>query len=421
MSGRVDPAEVFSKTADPNFGNNIDGVGFGSIERSGIQVQSGGDGTLDLNWEGDGQLQTTTNVNPPTIIWYDVPDAGINSYTVHTTNGQAFYRIEWNPPPPRPLPWLTLHQNDLKLDGNVTSNSAWGTADVTFMGSTNPFYLNVRIGTNWPVQNLPIISVLGEDKPQTLSVNFKLTETGTEVTNVESGFSLTTNIIFTPPPTTEYTFVWRREVEIYSGIQGTSLLYRDPTDLVGGPVQSWRAGKPVFPNEEQGRNECTPAAVANSLNYLNTVFALGIDPEELTVERMKVATGWTPDGPVSAADPSGGWVTEKIVYMSLHNLPIVTERTTDPSRVMMALEQCCDVEIEMAGHVAAIVAMADVGNGKYALTLSHDLDQALPGLPLGNGGTRLEPILFDSNAGLLYGTFWSSRFITFVIECPADR
>lgn len=424
MAGRVEAADVNSSTHDPNLANNRDGVGFGSIERGGIQVRPGGGGTLDLNWEGDGQLQSTTNAGLPTI-WINVPEARTNSYTVHTTNGQAFYRIEWNPPPPRPLPWLTLHQNTLKLDGIVTSNSAWGTADVTFMGSTNPFYLNLRVGTNWPVRNLPIISALGEDKPQTVSVNFKLTETGVSLTNAEHGFSLSTNTLLVLPQSTNFGFVWPRDVEIYSGIQGASLVYQPPTDLVGAPVQSWRTAKPVFPNQEQGQNECVPAAVANSLQYLNTVFSLGIDPEEITISRMKDATGWNSFGAPRSSLPFFGWVAEKIDYMTEHGLPIQTTKTTDPREAMRSLGECCDVEIEMDGHVAAIIGIADIGNGDYALTLSHDVRQAAAGTPLENGGRRVEIVIFDSDAGFfgddLQGSYWSNDFITFVIECPTNR
>jgi hypothetical protein len=401
VSTRSERVQVECVYRDPNLGNNVDGVIIGGVQRGDLQVHAGNDGKVVLEWEGDGKLQSASNLNGPATAWTDVPGDPTSPHEAVTSERQSFFRLEWQPPR-LSLPAVALYQNHLNLDGVQTTNSDWGSADVTFKGSSTVQYLNLSIGLDWRVRNVPVVSFLGPDKPHTVTVNFKLTEPGTSVTNTTFGLGFSTNTLTLAPLSTNSTVVFHRPIAVYSGIRGTNLSYRPASNLVGSTVQTWKAAKPVFPNLEQGENECVPSAVANSLQYLNSVFALGIDAGELTIEKMKEATDWTRFGAASSSIPFFGWVSDKISYMTDHNLPIATQKTTDPQAVMDALARCCDVEIEMDGHVAAIVAMADIGSGDYALTFSHDVRQGQDG---------------DD----LHGTYWGSDFITFVIECPAGQ
>lgn len=419
MPAHAEHVTVRSTVFDNNLENNTDSIVVQGVGATTFESRLAENGTVVLKWEGEGKLQSTTVLDGAATIWTDMPGvSNADTLALQPNNPQSYYRLV---PPPVSLPSVTIYQTHLHQDGIETAHSDWGAADITFLGSSNTYYFNLGVGTNWPVRNVPVISFRGWEKPQTVTVNFKLTESGTPVSNVLAGFSWTTNLMEARPAGSNVFSVRPREVDTFSGTQGTNLFYRPATDLQGGSVRTWASAKPVFPNQEQGRNECAPAAVANSLQYLNTVFALGMPDRELTVEKMKEATGWNEDGAPNTL-LTGGWAALKAEYMASHSLPIDTEITKDPVKAMQALARGCDVEMDMMGHAAAIVAIADIGDGEYALTLSHDVRQAEPGTPLNNGGTITEIVIFDSDNPLffddLFGSYWSSDFNNFVIECP---
>jgi hypothetical protein len=99
--------------------------------------------------------------------------------------------------------------------------------------------------------------------------------------------------------------------------------------------------------------------------------------------------------------------------MTANNIPIETIETTDPKVAMDALAKHHDVELRVIGHVACVVNITDIGSDDYALTLSHDLYQDE------DFGQRTEIVIFDSDAGRIYGEGgWSPDFREFVIERP---
>lgn len=73
---------------------------------------------------------------------------------------------------------------------------------------------------------------------------------------------------------------------------------------------------------------------------------------------------------------------------------------------------CYDVAFWYQGHTACVVAIADIGNGDYAITIQHDILQ-------GAVGSLVQEIVdFDSEAGDVYGSTWGGDFVQFVIERP---
>jgi hypothetical protein len=184
--------------------------------------------------------------------------------------------------------------------------------------------------------------------------------------------------------------------------------YAPAGPLQGGPALAAAAAKPRFPNQDVGKNECGPGAVSNSLMYLNAVFNLGLNPADITIDKMKTATGFNPRGiPLD-------WEVIKDKYMKDNHLPIQTVTTQSFADAMAALNNMLDVEIETTGHVAAVVGITDLGDGKFTLDVAHDTQQGMA------GGTKIETVMYSMNTGRLTGTtfFNSVPLRKFVIESP---
>jgi hypothetical protein len=94
------------------------------------------------------------------------------------------------------------------------------------------------------------------------------------------------------------------------------------------------------------------------------------------------------------------------------NVQIQTIEINSIHGAIWGLTNCYNVEIWYEGHTASVVAIADIGNGDYALTIQHDTLQGAI------GGTVQEIVIFDSEAGRVYGSTWGRDFVEFVIERP---
>ncbi|MFH4263675.1 hypothetical protein WAJ43_22790, partial [Acinetobacter baumannii] len=83
---------------------------------------------------------------------------------------------------------------------------------------------------------------------------------------------------------------------ISTGIQGGAVFTGLPNGpLMGGAVSGGKCTLEKFPNQECGKFECVPAAVSNSLSWLNQSRALGIPAEKISIEKMKEVLGFIPN------------------------------------------------------------------------------------------------------------------------------
>jgi uncharacterized repeat protein (TIGR01451 family) len=430
-------ASVFSKNVDPNFNNNRAGA-FDSVDSLppplGAEI-SRSQGNVRVQFPDPSkqlELQSTDKLSSSST-WQPVPPASITSdgngvQTFETTPGNSsmFFRLMVKPPPPPVLPVLHMFQENLFLDRNFIPYSDWGRVDMTLPSRPGAVqYANLAIeattrqsatlsASDWVIVNLPVLTTEAEGSTELVSVNFPWNVYGNPIPSAKYGFSLTPQPRDSAPPTTNEIAVFPFDKIERPGTTNTVLSYFPAPRLTGSTVRSNSVTNPGFPNVEQGWNECAPAAILNSVTYLNRQFNLGIAAAELTMDKMKTATGWTIEGsPGGDFGEPAGWPDLKADYMRTHNLPIQTLETDDPKLAMEALSQGWDVEIRMRGHAAAVVAISDLLSGSFAITISHDIAQAKA------GGTVRQVTTLNTASGELSGSSWSSEFIEFVIEKPS--
>lgn len=171
---------------------------------------------------------------------------------------------------------LQFSQLDLAFTGAVQSNSAYGIAAVDIATLTagsglDSGYLNISSTAGWVVQNMPIQS---SSQLPGLSTMFNLGNTaGARVASLQvaADFSATPVAGFATAPGT--TFAVGTATYNAEGVGGS----RDapPASAVDTSVISWTSGggtvshwQPGHPSVDQDKNQCAPASVANSLQWL---------------------------------------------------------------------------------------------------------------------------------------------------------
>jgi hypothetical protein len=324
----------------------------------------------------------------------------------------------------------TFTQLDFYLDGVPTLDSDWGSINVSFYGSANIQYLNLESMGIWSIQNIPVLSLEGDGIEQTQSFWFPLNvPTGTQVTTITYGYALTPTVLSIPPVEDKSAPVSDDEYVVYNGGEDVVLHTIPPAaaPVVGAAVADPKQHKKKnVPNQDAGENECAPTAVSNSMQFLNDEHKLGMDPSELTIEKMKVATKWKVPPRTKACyiwhddtRPEGhrnAWWEDKDAYMKAKKLPITTKRVmpNDISKIADEIDACQDIEAELNGHTVTVVGIADLGGGKYSVTVKHDKKQG----PAGNGGLTTETGIWDSNTGKWSGALTGYGLNYFVVECP---
>jgi hypothetical protein len=371
------------------------------------------------------QLQSTPNLNRP-VTWTPVPANAIttadgrNTHALHPRADGApparFYRLAEKAPTE---PQAEFNQVSMELDGVTLPFTDWGQLALRLPLSNAVRYVNLAVNGNWVIQNVPILSGLSGGVADQVCLNFPLGSNGVPVFTANTGFTVTSNVVAVLPPPTNVTSFGIATHILASGEREVRLAYRPAQPLVGGPVLRTAQAKPSFPNREQRKNECAPAAIVNSLQYLDAVFSLNLPEADISLGAIKGAMGWTPDigAPVGDDPRNPEWVQGKDQHMRDRNLPIVTEVTTNAVLALAAVRAMYDVEVRMTGHAACVVGVTELGGGRYTLTLSHDVNQS-DGLGGGDGGTVLETVTLDTATGTLTGTGWGAEFGTFIIERP---
>ena len=318
-------------------------------------------------------------------------------------------------PPETPFqegPELVFEQIDYNLDGTAVVDSSWATVGLTYRGSSSDIYFNLAVNGNWVIQNIALFSNEGVGISQTVTIAFDLgVSDGTEVAQLEYAFDITPDTLDSMPFQFDTAPVADGRFVMFSGDQGVAL---EAAPIVlpprGAKIKGGARGvhKGEFPNQEAGTAECVPVAVSNSLKFLKRRHNLDIDDQDISIGRMKSATGCTDRG-----TPNGWWNT-KDEYMRSHGYPIRTETTTDLDEVIEAIKQGKDVELGVPGHRVAVVGVVKLLDGRYLLKIAHDTKQGEP------GGTKTEIISYDPRNKKFRGGKWISgkSLKNFVIEYP---
>lgn len=347
---------------------------------------------------------------------------------------------------------VVFSQLDFDLDGIVTLESDWGVADLTFVGSASMLYFNLTVNGSWQVQNLPVLSTGGTGVPQTLRFWFDLgNPVGTDVAMISHAFALTPAPLVSAPSGGVPASVGNDQVIVHNGGVDPSFSTTPAAAgaSIGGPVAGIALHKhDNFPNQEAGLQECAPTAVSNSLQFLNTKHGLGMAAADITIAKMKTATKWGSKTVASAAgpgvdrvispypagwpdpgvlsgvwifpDPNGAagqqnaWWQDKKAYMGANNLPITTRQIlpADIGKLIREIDRGQDIEAEIGGHTVAVTGIADLGGGRYAVTVAHDTKQGVA------GGTVEETAVWDSTTSTWEGALKNYGLNYFVVECP---
>jgi len=328
---------------------------------------------------------------------------------------------------------LSFYQLNFNLDGVETHNSDWGVAEVSFVGSDEILYLNLNAYETWAIQNVPVLSVMGDDVDQIQRFWFPLpVETGEDIEWILYGISLTENIIEAPPEPAEegivnddgyIVFNGARDFEMNTEITGAAIVR-------GGIVQDEpeQHRNLNFPNQQAGPGECAPTAVSNSLQFLNKTHNMGLNASNLTIAKMKEACNW---GPLPSpgcwifhndSRPAGernAWYEDKNESMADLDINVSTRRfnKTEIGNISDEIDDDQDIEMELGGHTVSVVGIAELENGNFSVTVAHDKNQSN-----NNAGTVVETGVWNATNG------WSGALAPygnnlnyFIVECPKER
>ena len=289
---------------------------------------------------------------------------------------------------------LQFYQMDFNLDDKIYENTDWGSVDLFYVGQEPIMYFNLAVNGEWQIQNIPVLSAQGVDVDQMMTYYFDLgNEVGEVVTGVTYGYEFTEDIILSKPDEFYTAPVEDGNVVMYSGEQpGTLPGLERAKPLVGGKaVSTVKYAHKNFPNQDCGKNECAPAAVSNSLKFLNNTYKLGLTDAQTSIAEMKKATNWNNGAP-------SDWWEKKKKYMEDNNYPITTRKITDMDKIIEEMAAGQDIEIRewwknetghYCGHVTCLVGITKLANGNYSLDVVDDRNQG----PAGNGGTITTPYI----------------------------
>jgi hypothetical protein len=319
-------------------------------------------------------------------------------------------------------PWPAVSQDSpvqqvhLTMGGTSQPYSDWGSVDLVIppLLPGEFRYVSIAIDGRWEIFNSPVFQFESSVTAQEITYNFSLGyASGTPVTHVNYAYQLTASPLppGTVPPVGTRVGVGTRVVDISSGKQGGALAISPARGLVGDQVVAPAAftSRTTFPNQECGRGECTPAAVSNSLQYLNTRNMGTLTPAQMSLATMKTATGWADPPGTAPAD----WPPIKDRYMRNNGYPITTAKTTDVDVAMQKLRDGCDVELDSKDHTAGVVGIVKLAGGKVQIVVRHDAAQGRA------GGLKTEDVIWDPANGSLAGGQWfdRGRFDFFTWEC----
>ncbi|RLF30793.1 MAG: hypothetical protein DRJ99_01480 [Thermoplasmata archaeon] len=359
----------------------------------------------------EGQKETSSTIPPTTYYpfeWdFDLYD-GWNEITIYAEDaagnkGEDTINVTYAPEGAG----ISFIQLNLNLEGTLITDSCWGEAIIEYEQDDEIMYLNLAVNEEWIVQNLPIMPVGNE-----FVIDFDLKiENGTEVTYLEYAYELTSNPLETMPSDFQTAIVRDGSVTMYSGETGITPTFTIPKIMIGcGIVDgAWHKLTDIV-NQPCGIAECVPAAISNSLKFLNKKHGLGMNDNDISIDKMKTATGWANGCPF-------GWRDKKKRYMEDNKYPIETtiyDEKVDLDKIIKEIRRGQDVELRVPGHAAMIAGIVKLANGKYVFGIAHDTKQGQ------NGGEQIQFSVYDPTTGKFTNGKWINgrKLSRIIVECP---
>ena len=294
----------------------------------------------------------------------------------------------------------------------VAPYSEWAFAVVTAPRDSADRYVNVSVDESWVVENLLLPATPTAEDSVAFAYSFGLgTAPGDTVASVRYGLAVTAEPLGAAPQASSRAAVTQTRV---------TLRCRDGAPPEPAPGTRARGGRIVpgsrarhnapktIPNQEAGRNECAPVGASNSLQWLNRRYDLGMPDADIGIEALKTAMGWEAQG--APAD----WAARKDAYMQAKGFPVRTTYTRSVEEARDGIREGCDVELDLDGHVAVIVGMAQFQDGGWQIELREDLEQ---------GARRLReeahPMArYEPTTRRFTGKGYDMVVDGFVVECP---
>ena len=314
-----------------------------------------------------------------------------------------------------PVYTIIMNQIDFEIDGNYILDSTWGEAVITYElgGTFETYYLNLAVEERWVFQNIPIGMSGTQD---TITLDFDLAvENGIDVSLLYYACEITEEPLEFPPMDYEPIEVSDRGGIIYSGEIDHFITFTIPGPLVGlFPVDgAWHNKSDIY-NQECDKAECVPAAISNSLKFLKKKHNLDMSDANISIAKMKTATGWTANGAPAGANP---WWERKKKYMEDNKYPIETTIHGDDVKlddIIKEIRRGQDVELRVPGHAAMITGITKLSNGKYIFAITHDTKQGE------DGGTETQLVVYDATTKKFTGGKWidGKALSKIVVECP---
>lgn len=307
---------------------------------------------------------------------------------------------------------LVFSQLDINENGNVTLDSSWGSVEVEYNGSDEILYFNLVVNGAYVVKNVPFLSPEGAGVAQGATVRFNLgVSNETDVASLEYAFSLDTAVSRNAPTGVQDAVVGDQWSIIYDGILDAPVSKGTPPSppetVEGGRATGAEFHGVKFPNQDCAFNECCPAAVANSLQFLRNENDLPLADDEISIEAMVEATGWN-DGCNKET-----WWQLKDAVMSQKG--IKTEKIDDIEAIFQEIKDGHDVELIVTRHAVVLTGLVRLSNGHYLMQIVHDSQQGM------EGGTKWpEHIEYDPVSKRFSGAEWAQdkQLLYFVSESP---
>jgi hypothetical protein len=271
---------------------------------------------------------------------------------------------------------LTIGQLNWFGLSSSTQNSAWGQVVVDFTGFSDVRYFNLNVDGVWVVQNMGIQSSYGAGINQQIATMFDLgVADGIDLSSIDYASSFTVDPLQNSPiGALQHGTVSDIDYQI-GAVGGVDLgTPGDPPK----PKPKGDHGKPVmeghlpmidkFDNQVQGPYECVPAAISNSLKYLQSTGKLRLNLDT-DIKSLKKVVKWGSDG------TGEGWeALKRDKYAGVLSTQITHgyNRQDHLPKIIKALKEGKDVEISMNGHVAVVAGARVYADGTVEFDLFDD-------------------------------------------------
>jgi hypothetical protein len=311
----------------------------------------------------------------------------------------------------------TLFQLDVWFDGAPQERSDWGAVKVRYRPARHLQYFNLAVGGRWIVRNAPLFPARASQPIETFYYFALGVTSGVGVGSLFAAASIASEPARTPPRLELPTIMLPRTESYWTNFHEEPYqpLGAPPDVYPGGPFDQVLFCRTDYPNQLCGKNECAPAAVSNSIQWLDKTYGLKIDPKKLSIKYWRAALNWKGDGV-----DHGAWAHAKTRFVDNpdNKLPIdsETEGGGHGKQVLAEFKRGQAVEVDIGPHTSAVTCMGVDADGNFHLMCASDA------LQNGNAqGAVTQQVVISPNGEVISGPpQWArgQHVHNFVIQCP---